>query len=722
MLRRRRPGSAAPAAGDPSGSRSAPPVGSPDPPPAPLAGSPAFTRAWLPRLREADWVLPASLGRDDLVPTWTALGVIDGEVTSTVDPRGLVTAGPAGDGRSVDWWIGADDRWYLPAREPGVTQVRLEHAPVVETTMRVPGGVVVHRAFGARAGRRPGGDDWVVVEVENRSALPVVLAWAVRPLTPTALTATRSMGVEPAASVEPGTNGPHVVLVQGDPLALLPRPPSRWARTFDAEDVAPVVLSGAARSGPVTETFGDDGDHPDRGTADLATMALLVPLPHTATARLLLLPHGDDAETAWDDEGRTTFAWPGEVPAADAVARGWSTLVAAGPRVDLPDPVLADAVEAARRSIVLAHRLRREGAVDDTQAPDLTHLLTTRGGWDERPDPAGEQMELLAALARWGHHDAVDRALITWPEGQQRGGGFGSVEATAAALAALAAHAIAAADAGPARAWLPEVGGAIEWLGRRARRPQGDDDPLVVADGLDAAAVVLAAVGQPEAAAAVAADAVRARSRLRPAAPSPDLDAPSVTPRAVAAAAVAATRAGEDASALWALLRRASSTWTWSDPERWEGDDLLVPARLLTAVGRLLVDDRPDGLALTTWMPPAWWGLGWEVHDAPTRWGRLSYAVRWHSGRPALLWELGPPLEGVAGDPVLRAPGLDPSWSGTERRGEALLAAVPPPAGTDVGPEPHVGGVAVAAPPRSVWRPQDPGPDAPVADEGGSFS
>ncbi|HEU5151730.1 MAG TPA: hypothetical protein VFU19_14610 [Iamia sp.] len=779
-----------------------------------VLGDDSFTLRWLPRLRQADWVLPASLVRDDVVPIGTALGVVDGPVTATVDPRGLVTIGPEGNGRSLDWWVGADDRWYLPAREPGVTQVRVEHAPVVETTMRVPGGEVVHRAYAARGGRYPGGDAWIVVEVENRSAVPVALAWAVRPFTPAGVTFTQTMEVEPAAGVAPGSNGPHLVTEQGDPLGMLPRPPSRWARTLDDEDVAPLVLAGEARSGPVTPVFGDDGDHPDRSTADLATMALLVPLPHTATARFLLLPQGFDPAGAWDDDGRTTFAWPGDLPAATAVARGWSSLVGDGPRIDVPDPVLADAVEAARRSLLLAHRVTTEPQVDDRRAPDVTHRITTRGGWDERPDPAGEQMEILAALARWGHHDAADRALITWPEGQQRGGGFGSVEATAAALEALAAHAVAAGDAGPARAWLPEVGGAVEWLGRRARKPKPGDDRSIMADGLDAAAVVLAALDQPTAAAAVAADATRLRpsppvppgspgsaaslspgspsssspgsassSRLssssvppgsvpapsssspgsasssspppssssvppgsvpapssssvlpgsvpapsssspgsasssRPSsssgAPVVDLDAPSVTPREVAAAAVAATRAGAEASALWALLRRASATWTWSDPERWAGDDLLVPARLLTAVGRLLVADGPTGPALTTWMPPAWWGLGWEVHGVPTRWGRVSYAVRWHSGRPALLWELGPPVEGIAGEPVLTAPGLDPAWSSTERRGEALLAAVPPPPGVEPGPEVHQGGVAVAAPPRSVWRPQDPGPDAPT--------
>ena len=58
------------------------------------------------------------------------------------------------------------------------------------------------------------------------------------------------------------------------------------------------------------------------------------------------------------------------------------------------------------------------------------------------------------------------------------------------------------------------------------------------------------------------------------------------------------------------------------------------------------------------------------MHDAPTRaFGRVSFAVRWHGDRPALLWE----CEQVGGR--LRAPGLDPEWSTTDRQGEALLAA-----------------------------------------------
>jgi hypothetical protein len=78
-------------------------------------------------------------------------------------------------------------------------------------------------------------------------------------------------------------------------------------------------------------------------------------------------------------------------------------------------------------------------------------------------------------------------------------------------------------------------------------------------------------------------------------------------------------------------------------------------------------------------LPEGWAGQPIEVHDAPTPYGRLSFAVRWHGDRPALLWELDRyPNRPV---PRLTAPGLDASWSSTEPRGEALLApsTVEPP-------------------------------------------
>ncbi|HEY1734498.1 MAG TPA: hypothetical protein VGG23_08635 [Acidimicrobiales bacterium] len=75
-------------------------------------------------------------------------------------------------------------------------------------------------------------------------------------------------------------------------------------------------------------------------------------------------------------------------------------------------------------------------------------------------------------------------------------------------------------------------------------------------------------------------------------------------------------------------------------------------------------------LAVCSWLPPAWIGQSVEVHGLATRAGRLSWALRWHGARPALLWE----LEGDGVDVKMQAPGLDPTWSATGRRGEAMIA------------------------------------------------
>jgi hypothetical protein len=88
----------------------------------------------------------------------------------------------------------------------------------------------------------------------------------------------------------------------------------------------------------------------------------------------------------------------------------------------------------------------------------------------------------------------------------------------------------------------------------------------------------------------------------------------------------------------------------------------------------LLVRDVPGGLSLCNELPPAWLGQSIEVHDAPTHSGRVSFAVRWHGQRPALLWD----LQGNDEDETVRltAPGLDGHWSTTDRKGDALLHAV----------------------------------------------
>jgi hypothetical protein len=107
-----------------------------------------------------------------------------------------------------------------------------------------------------------------------------------------------------------------------------------------------------------------------------------------------------------------------------------------------------------------------------------------------------------------------------------------------------------------------------------------------------------------------------------------------------------------------------------------------------------LVVDRPGAVALLPGLPAEWWGRPIEVHDLPTTAGLLSFAVRWHGERPALLWELraapAPPVAIGTAEPAtaastaavatvppadlaVTAPGLDPTWVGRGPTGEALL-------------------------------------------------
>src|SRR3954470_12974731 len=99
------------------------------------------------------------------------------------------------------------------------------------------------------------------------------------------------------------------------------------------------------------------------------------------------------------------------------------------------------------------------------------------------------------------------------------------------------------------------------------------------------------------------------------------------------------------------LLGAATPTWTWPEAVHprlpggcmGDGHHGWAAADFLSFVRNMLVrevgDTSAPALALCSMLPDEWWGRGLEVHDAPTHFGRLSYAVRWHGERPALLWE-----------------------------------------------------------------------------------
>lgn len=100
-----------------------------------------------------------------------------------------------------------------------------------------------------------------------------------------------------------------------------------------------------------------------------------------------------------------------------------------------------------------------------------------------------------------------------------------------------------------------------------------------------------------------------------------------------------------------------------------------------------LPTDPPDGLIAVSWLeqllanggsllptgvPDAWLGQSIEAYGVPTLGtSTVSFAVRWHGARPAVLWEQsGAPV-------VLTSPVLAPDWETAEPTGEALWSAPP---------------------------------------------
>ena len=105
-----------------------------------------------------------------------------------------------------------------------------------------------------------------------------------------------------------------------------------------------------------------------------------------------------------------------------------------------------------------------------------------------------------------------------------------------------------------------------------------------------------------------------------------------------------------DSATLEAERRLIASAFVDDRLARWTGGDEVT----------LL----PDGL------PDSWLGSACEAHGVlATDRHRVSWAIRWHGERPAVLWEVeGPP--GL----VLRS-GVDGAWSSTAPQGEALWSA-----------------------------------------------
>lgn len=547
----------------------------------------------------------------------TMVGNLDSLEQSFVDSAGRID--PAGCSWSFDWWIGAEDRWHVPGDEAAVRQTLVGNAPVVETRVRVPSGDAVQRVYGARG---PAGEDTLVIEVQNDSKVPFALALALVP--------TRLGGPGRVETLElDGT----IVRVDGEPAFVLPRSPGRMLLATGADqDLATSLFEGAAepvRPAGITCSAGS------------VSVALLFPLAHSATLRVAL-PLGvrrapRQLATRGDRFGhvmsqvREGIRAPGK-PATRGDRFGH---VMSQVRVGVVPDVLPSADQVAAGWALQTRGSARfevpERRLREALAASTRFLLLGAA------DPA-----LSEALALLGFDELAAAALFAEQGWESRPG---------AGLNALATHWSLNRDLDVAKRAVPL---AAELLPALGRSPAGADRALGHRC-LGAVAEMLDAVGERR-----AANDVRGVAAIEQAELPTRSDAPA---------------SGSAEHEIRESLTTASSTWMWSSDTA--AHDLSRNAALVVAVRRLLVDDTGDCLALSPEVPENWLGQGWEVHDVPTAHGRLSYAVRWHGERPALLWELEPHHD--LSPARLSAPTLDPRWSSREPRGEALLAQIEVP-------------------------------------------
>jgi hypothetical protein len=104
-----------------------------------------------------------------------AVGTLAHGVLARVDTGGSVTMTSVtsmANGRTLSWYIAADDRWHTPSREAAVRQRLVDGVPVVETVVRVPGGDAIQRAYAV-----PDLGGLVVMEIENATTLPFAVAF-----------------------------------------------------------------------------------------------------------------------------------------------------------------------------------------------------------------------------------------------------------------------------------------------------------------------------------------------------------------------------------------------------------------------------------------------------------------------------------------------------------------------------------------------------------------
>ena len=524
----------------------------------------------------------------------------------------VVVNGGSADEVRISWWIGGDDRWYMPDREITTRQSLVRNTPIVSTAMRVPSGDVVVNCFGAVQSQR----ELCVIDIDNRSKVPFVCALIIK-----------------GPGVRDVTLAGSTLRIGGFPILHLAKPPTRMAAVPVGGDLESVVTSGEAGA-KLTSVDGP------------SEIAVLFPVTHGTTVRSGVLLGVGSAVALM---GSPVLSALGEV---HNLANGWQTQMRRAPALILPDRERTQKLDITMASVLLASEpaVRADGNIDLVERADLATALAS-GGFE------AESGALLEDIADW----------------QNTKGGFESPLTTALVLRAIGTYARLSGNATFGDTLSPAAAGAAEFLLKNAKKTPSDAPTLAA---LWWAAQVFSVGGDRRA----AEQCVKAWRKA---------DRPWPLP----AAALPTLPASSEGGVLVA-----------QDQPRLVAQGL----GLLGEVVRFVpADDGASfGVDLLSGFEPGWRGQNIEVRNVAVPGGRLSYAVRWHGQRVAILWDLvpvgqgadiessiGADLAGLGEAPVsvtlgktpmrtdesgivLTCRSLDANWSSTVLRGEGLLLTV----------------------------------------------
>ncbi|MDP6863091.1 MAG: hypothetical protein QGH80_05335 [Acidimicrobiales bacterium] len=590
---------------------------------------------WVYRWREQNPQIAIDTPQSNKVArSWTLLGNLESSERIAVDRRGLVAARPGS--WSLDWWLRVDDDWIFPSEHGAVRQRLVDGAPVVETVIRAAGGDLIHRVYATRAN-----SEYLIVEVDNQASRPVALAWAIRPYD--------HLGGGRVENIELDDRTLHI---DGQVGVICGRTPGRLIAGSGGVD--PALSLDTTEEGPNSIVC-------EQG---MASAALITPLVHGATLRCMV-PLG----------GPPDLHPTSKIPTASQVARGWGHHAVNASRFVLPPGHLNDVFDASRQSLLLASTGE--------------NLVPAPGG---PPHTASDEAAVLIGLAECGYETAVREILISRAKRQDRLGAVihNGIDVTSATLTAAGRALEVAPDKALSKALSEFAADGARWI-------LANPDPSAK-EGLLSANRILKSVGADK--------AVRELEELIPSVVVPDTqksdDIGDINVLEMARSAF--DQLPTDPETVFVKLEQlasfASPTMNWptyldsstKNGTAGAGHDLRVSAWFVRSFLRLLVDDTCDQLRLALVWPKEWLGLGVEVHGLPSRYGNVSWAVRWHADRPAVLWE----VDGGPTDLKIQVPGLDPQFQGEGPVGEELLSpvgqAIETHDRTDADPEPPASG------------------------------